>query len=77
MRCVWRGRAVAALSDNRKWRSHGRAITVSNLRDIGLKIDDFDKMPKRAQLIKDYHGLVSDVMAIQGLNGIVHAKDFI
>jgi hypothetical protein len=39
------------LTDHSKWRSHGRSIKISDLRDIGLKINRIEDDPSLAEIV--------------------------
>ncbi len=65
------------LSDNNKWKSHGRPINISTLKDLGLEIDDYSNDTTRRQLIRDYYELVSDYIATRGFQNFVHTRKFI
>ncbi len=49
------------LSDNNKWKSHGRPINIESLeKDLRLKIDDYSRNAKKKKLITSYHAVLDD-----------------
>ena len=56
------GEIAEILAEGENWHSHTRGISMVQLRDIGLRIDDFDEDPNPdlGNLIKHYHGLAVD-----------------
>jgi hypothetical protein len=73
-----RARQIAdRLSDNERWHSHGRGISMETLEsdDIKLKIEDYSRLPC-AQGIRDYFDLLTDYMARGKLSTFVHSTDY-
>lgn len=65
------------LSDNERWHSHGRGISMETLRANNLKIDDFSQDPALNRAIREYHALLRDfVYANQGLQNFIHTRNF-
>lgn len=65
------------LSDNNKWKSHGRPINIEALRELRLEIDDYSDNEERRTLIRDYYELVSDYVLIRGFRNFLHTRKFI
>jgi hypothetical protein len=52
-----------ALSDNERWHSHGRGLSMATLRDeLNLKIDDFPLNSELSTCIRTYHELLFDYL---------------
>jgi ClpP class serine protease len=64
------------LGDASKWHSHGRGISMQELRaeDIKLEIDDFGANTELSMLIRNYHGLAVDFASKQGMDGFIHSS---
>lgn len=65
------------LSNNNKWKSHGRPINIEALRELRLEIDDYSNNDDRRTLIRDYYELVSDYVLSRGFRNFVHTRKFI
>jgi len=65
-----------ALSDNKKWKSHGRPINIDGLRELKLKIEDFSENTDLRPLIRDYYDLLSDYVSSNKLPIFVHTRKF-
>jgi Serine dehydrogenase proteinase len=63
-----RAQAIArALSNTKKWHSHGRGIPMDVLiKDINIKIDDFGADPALNTAVRDYYVLLKDYMMRRG-----------
>ncbi|MGH7135025.1 MAG: SDH family Clp fold serine proteinase, partial [Pirellulales bacterium] len=48
------------LSDNERWHSHGRGISMETLRANNLKIEDFSADAELGRLVRSYHSLLKD-----------------
>lgn len=73
-----RAREIADnLSNNNKWKSHGRPININALKELGLEIDDYSDCEERRRLIRDYYELVSDFVISKGFRNFVHTRKFI
>ena len=73
-----RAKEIAAiLGDAKKWHSHGRGISMSELmgEEIKLKIDDFGIDKDLSVEIRNYHGLAVDFAEKQGSRGFIHSKN--
>jgi hypothetical protein len=52
---------ATALSDNERWHSHGRGISMQTLRnELNLRIDDFDQIPELGTRLMSYFSLLGD-----------------
>jgi hypothetical protein len=66
------------LSNNNKWKSHGRPINIEVLEnELRLKINDYSKDPERRELIRSYHFLLTDYIEKNGFNSFIHTRCFI
>ncbi len=65
------------LSDNNKWKSHGRPINIDVLKELRLEIEDYSLNLTRRKLIRDYYELVSDYVASRNFRNFVHTRKFI
>ncbi|MEK7246907.1 MAG: serine dehydrogenasease, partial [Chloroflexota bacterium] len=62
------------LNDPDEWHSHGHGIAIDVLRaKLNLQIEDYDKEPKTAAFINEYHSLLTDYMVKRGYEGVVHS----
>ena len=59
-----------------KWHSHGRGITIRELRgrDIKLQIDDFGADTKLNALIRQYYDLFTDYTQKTGVSSALHTR---
>lgn len=75
---ITRAKEIAGhLSDNNKWKSHGRPIDIHALKELRLEIDDYSNIPERRTLIRDYYELVADYVQSKGFRIFVHTRKFI
>ncbi len=65
------------LSNNKKWKSHGRPIPLSVLRDIKLEINDYSEDDKMKHLIKEYYDLFIDYINKNNNSFFMHTRRFI
>lgn len=63
------------LGDAERWHSHGKGITMKELRgdEIKLKIDDFGQDSELSQAIRNYHGLCVDFVKTSGKTCLIHS----
>ncbi len=66
-----------ALSDNKKWKSHGRPINIETLKELKLEIEDYSTDIDKRKLIRDYYDLVSDHVFSKNYRVFVHTRKFI
>ncbi len=75
---IERAKEIAGhLSDNNKWKSHGRPINIEALKELRLEIDDYSNKKERRTLIRDYYELVSDYVLSRGFRNFVQTRKFI
>lgn len=75
---IERAKEIAGhLSNNNKWKSHGRPINIAALKELRLEIDDYSNDPIRRKLIRDYYELVSDYVITKGFRIFVQTRKFI
>jgi hypothetical protein len=55
-----------ALSDNRRWLSHGKRIGIREALDLGLKVDPIDRKSKFWKLLWEYYGRAQMTMNATG-----------
>lgn len=65
------------LSNNNKWKSHGRPINIKVLKELRLEIDDYTNNNDRRNLIRDYYELMSDYVKNKAFSTFVHTRKFI
>lgn len=71
------GEIADLLSDNERWHSHGRGISMETLRANNLKIEDFGQDPELNRVVRDYHSLLRDFVYLnQRLQNFVHTRSF-
>jgi len=75
---IERAKEIASiLSDNNKWKSHGRPIDIETLKTLRLEVEDYSNDRVRRTLIRDYYELVSDYVLSQGFRNFIHTRKFI
>lgn len=65
------------LSDNNRWKSHGRPINIETLKELGLEIDDYSNIEIRRKLIRSYYELLTDFVVKRGFRNFIHTRKFI
>lgn len=65
------------LSNNNKWKSHGRPINIEALKELRLEIDDYSLNPVGRKAIRDYYDIVSDYVITRGFRIFVQTRKFI
>ena len=69
------GEIADLLSDNNRWHTHGRGISMETLRaELKLKIDDFSDVTGLADEIKEYFALLKDHLSLMGVTSFVHTR---
>ncbi len=72
---VTRAKEIAdALSDNNRWKFHGRPINVEALQKLGLEIDDYSTNEDRRTLIRDYYEVVSGYVLSNRFRNFIHTR---
>ena len=68
-----------ALSDNKRWHSHGRMISRDTLildPDLRLKIEKFEDIPNLFPVFDDYVGLLKDYVQRESFPTFVHTREY-
>lgn len=65
------------LSDNNEWKSHGRAINMQELEEIGLKIINYEKDSNLNDLIESYNSVLTDYVMKYQNRVFVHTRKFL
>jgi hypothetical protein len=65
------------LSNNNKWKSHGRPINIEALKELRLEVEDYSGDKRKRELIRDYYELVSDYVKSLRLVNFVHTRKHI
>ncbi|KPP97274.1 MAG: Serine dehydrogenase proteinase [Bacteroidetes bacterium HLUCCA01] len=63
------------LSNNNKWKSHGRPINIEALKELRLEIDDYSANIDRRALIRDYYDLVSDYVLSRRFRILIQTRN--
>ena len=73
-----RAREIAdALSNNQKWKSHGRPINMEELKELKLKIEDLEKTPELRNLIRSYYDILNDHVTRNDFPIFIHTRKFV
>ena len=70
---------AAALSDNERWRSHGRMISRDTLLTdpkLRLKMDKLEDIPDLSPALDDYFGLLRDFLQKEQYPSFVHTREY-
>ena len=69
---------AAVLSDNRRWRSHGRMISRERLISdpIRLKIERLEDTPDLSTALDEYIGLLKDYVRREQFPSFVHTREY-
>lgn len=62
------------LSDNNTWKSHGKGITISELTNLKLKIEDYTNNPALRHLIRDYYITMDEYVRTHKLRLFIHDR---
>lgn len=65
------------LSNNNKWKSHGRPINIEALKELRLEVEDYSYDTIKREVIRDYYEIVSDYVISRGYRNFVHTRKFI
>lgn len=65
------------LSDNKKWKSHGKGISIEELRTLELKIEDYGENPHLRSLIRDYYNAMDEYVRMKNINIFIQNRVFI
>ena len=65
------------LSDNKKWKSHGKGISIAELRALKLKIEDYSKDANLRPLIREYYNAMDEYVRMKNINLFVQNRVFL
>ena len=65
------------LSDNKKWKSHGRPINREELKSIGLKIDSIEDVPDLYDSLMSYHDIMLDYINKYDIQHFIQTRLFV
>lgn len=65
------------LSNNKKWKSHGKGINIEELAKLGLKISDYSNDATFRSLIRDYYCAMDEFVRTHNLSIFIHDRIFI
>jgi Serine dehydrogenase proteinase len=65
------------LNDNSLWKSHARPINIEELKNIGLKIEDYSDDGDFRDLIREYSQVLNDYVGSNKLPVFIHTRKFI
>jgi len=73
-----RAKSIAdILSDNNKWKSHGRPISLQRLQDeLRLKIEDYSDDETMRHPIRTYQDMLTDYVGKNGYPNFLHTRRF-
>ena len=62
------------LSDNKRWKSHGKGITISELTALKLRIEDFSGDVNLRPLIRDYYNTMDEYVRMRNITLFIHNR---
>ena len=65
------------LSDNNKWKSHGKGISIAELSDLKLKIEDYSKEYDLRALIRDYYNTMDEYVRMKSISLFIQNRVFL
>ena len=65
------------LSDNNKWKSHGKGISIAELSDLKLKIEDYSKEDDLRALIRDYYNTMDEYVRMKNISLFIQNRVFL
>lgn len=65
------------LSDNKKWKSHGKGISIAELRALKLKIEDYGGDERLRSLIRDYYNAMDEYVRMKNINLFIQNRVFL
>lgn len=68
---------VKELSDNKKWKSHGKGISIAELRALKLKIEDYGEDERLRSLIRDYYNAMDEYVRMKNINLFIQNRVFL
>lgn len=63
-----------ALTDHKRWRSHGRSLDVKKLKKIGIEIDDYSKDDKLKTMIREFNDPLTGYIDRMGSPFFLYSK---
>ena len=65
------------MSDNKKWKSHGKGISIAELRALKLKIEDYGEDERLRSLIRDYYNAMDEYVRMKNINLFIQNRVFL
>lgn len=65
------------LSDNNKWKSYGKGISIAELSDLKLKIEDYSKEDDLRALIRDYYNTMDEYVRMKSISLFIQNRVFL
>ena len=65
------------LSDNNKWKSHAKGITISELAALRLRIEDFSTKADLRPLIREYYNAMDEYVRMRNIPLFIHNRVFL
>ncbi len=65
------------LSDNKKWKSHGKGISIAELQALKLTIEDYSKNQNLRGFIRDYYNAMDEYVRMKNLNIFIQNRVFL
>ena len=65
------------LSDNKKWKSHGKGISIAELNALKLKIEDYSKDADLRPLIREYYNAMDEFVRMKNVNLFIQNRVFL
>lgn len=62
------------LSNNNKWKYHGRPINIEALKELKLEIEDYSENKKLRFIIRDYYETMSDYIKLKNFLIFIHDR---
>ena len=61
------------LGNYKRWKSHGRPLTIETLNSLKLLIDDFDQCSFGKEIV-EFHNILVDYMSLQNANAMIYMR---
>lgn len=65
------------LSDNKRWKSHAKGITIAELTILKLRIEDFSGDENLRPLIREYYNAMDEYIRMRSINLFIHNRVFL
>ena len=65
------------LSNNNKWKSHGRPINIEALKELNLEIEDYSENKELRVIIRDYYETMSDYIKHKNFQIFIHDRIYL